>query len=639
MTDEVGVRLTINGQQVFSSGAKKAEDSIKGIGSAARGANESSRSLGSGLDGLASKLNVVGTAGKFAQYYVGYQMVGGLEQAAQSAITFGVKTAGSFEQTSIALKTMLGSQDAATDFINQLSDFAQQTPFNFSGLVQTSERMMAMGFGVKDVIPDLTAIGNAASALGTGQDGIDHIVVALGQMRQSAHLNATDMMQLVNANIPAWQYLADAAHKSIAQVRKDAESGKIDPAQASDVILKGLANDPKYKGMMDAQSKTLFGMWSNMQDAVQRKARTAFAPFNEMLKQEIPGATVAASNAVDWLGNRMTAVLGGVVELMKTYKTGGIDGVLRQIGDWTGTGKTFVYLWHNIRDDSRYIGEILRNSLIPAVRDLAAGFAPEFLLALTTVHMVLSWMADHPTAGRVIFEGIALAIIGYKLYGLIMGVATAIEVLGTRLLATGAAATTFGREMAAGTGVLDAATIAGGAGAGAGAGAAAGKAAKAKKETSILGRAKRLGGTVGKVTGAGTAVYLGYEGGKALDSWMQADHPLVDKLTGSSSDADAKHQRNLYDRAHGLPDTYPGMASGGRVTTGGWSWVGERGPELLHLNAGAQVVPLNNRQRDQASGSIVFQDGAIRVSGSDVLNAQATADILVQQIKDKLARN
>jgi len=36
-----------------------------------------------------------------------------------------------------------------------------------------------------------------------------------------------------------------------------------------------------------------------------------------------------------------------------------------------------------------------------------------------------------------------------------------------------------------------------------------------------------------------------------------------------------------------------GLQEGGRITTGGGVWVGERGPELLNLPAGAQVAPLD----------------------------------------------
>ena len=49
----------------------------------------------------------------------------------------------------------------------------------------------------------------------------------------------------------------------------------------------------------------------------------------------------------------------------------------------------------------------------------------------------------------------------------------------------------------------------------------------------------------------------------------------------------------------------PYLAQGGDITRRGWAVVGEQGPELLDLNAGAQVRPL-----DKASGNVTFERGA-----------------------------
>lgn len=45
-------------------------------------------------------------------------------------------------------------------------------------------------------------------------------------------------------------------------------------------------------------------------------------------------------------------------------------------------------------------------------------------------------------------------------------------------------------------------------------------------------------------------------------------------------------------RGSGSAKKFPGQADGGRTLGAGWSWVGERGPELMHMPVGATVVPL-----------------------------------------------
>jgi len=49
---------------------------------------------------------------------------------------------------------------------------------------------------------------------------------------------------------------------------------------------------------------------------------------------------------------------------------------------------------------------------------------------------------------------------------------------------------------------------------------------------------------------------------------------------------------------------FPRQAKGGYSLSGGWSWVGERGPELMHVPTGATVVPLTDRHvQNLAEGS------------------------------------
>lgn len=66
-----------------------------------------------------------------------------------------------------------------------------------------------------------------------------------------------------------------------------------------------------------------------------------------------------------------------------------------------------------------------------------------------------------------------------------------------------------------------------------------------------------------------------------LGSKLQVARVQFNGLGGGAKD---KQGRSLY---------VPGQANGGITTQGGLSWVGERGPELLNLPTGAQVIPLD----------------------------------------------
>ncbi len=94
---------------------------------------------------------------------------------------------------------------------------------------------MAFGFEAKQVKPLLTDVGNTASALGQGTEGIDRITYALGQMKAATRVQLGELNQLTEMGIPAYEILAQAVGKPVPVARQLASEGKI----ASDVFQRG----------------------------------------------------------------------------------------------------------------------------------------------------------------------------------------------------------------------------------------------------------------------------------------------------------------------------------------------------------------------------------------------------------------
>lgn len=184
--------------------------------------------------------------------------------AAKKLIADPVSLADEFQTYQIGFETMLKSKKKATKFMDSAKKFASVTPFDTSAVVSNAQRMLAYGFSDKDIIPDLTKIGNASAALGAGEEGISRVSRALGQMKTNGRLNAEDMNQLTDVGINAWKYLADAEGKSIAQIREMSQKGEISGDKAVKTILNGLK---EFDGMMDKTSNsTVSGLMSNIKD-------------------------------------------------------------------------------------------------------------------------------------------------------------------------------------------------------------------------------------------------------------------------------------------------------------------------------------------------------------------------------------
>lgn len=192
------------------------------------------------------------------------KMLGGIAVALAGVGTASVAMAGNMSMSSKAFETLLGDAQAAKDFLNDLYQFASETPFEISGLMETSKRLLAFGFAAGDIIPIMTAIGDAAGMLGSGQEGIDRMTMAISQMQSKGKVQSEEMLQLAEAGVNAWQYLADAMGMSISEVMDKVSAGQVSATEGINAIILGMQKD--FKGGMEQQAKEIPGLWSTIMD-------------------------------------------------------------------------------------------------------------------------------------------------------------------------------------------------------------------------------------------------------------------------------------------------------------------------------------------------------------------------------------
>ena len=183
-----------------------------------------------------------------------------------SGISAVIQEAGRFEQTQIALETLTGSAENARKLLKEMETFAIRTPFEMSDLENAVRLLRAYGFEVDELIPMLTVLGDATSALGLGADGLERLVLAIGQMRAKGIVQAEEMRQLANVGIPAWEILAETLGVDIPEAMEMVRDREVEAATAIPAILEGM--NARFGGMMERQSQTLLGIWSNIRDVI-----------------------------------------------------------------------------------------------------------------------------------------------------------------------------------------------------------------------------------------------------------------------------------------------------------------------------------------------------------------------------------
>lgn len=193
-----------------------------------------------------------------------------------------VKMAGDMQASRKAFETLLGSTEKAKSFLEDLTQFASETPFELPGLMDTSKKLLAFKFQAQDIIPIMSTIGDAAAMLGSGQEGIDGMTMAIAQMQAKGRAQGEELLQLAERGVNAYQYLAEAMDLSIPEVMDQVSKGAVSSSQAINAILGGMQKD--FKGGMEGLSKEIPGIWSNIKDNTLSVVRTMGDQITEQLQ-------------------------------------------------------------------------------------------------------------------------------------------------------------------------------------------------------------------------------------------------------------------------------------------------------------------------------------------------------------------
>lgn len=176
-----------------------------------------------------------------------------------------MELAGNYEQLQIAFKTMLGSAEKAKSFLNDVTNFANETPFEFPELAESSKLLLSFGFESERILDIMRTIGDTSSGLSAGAAGIDRITRALGQMQAKGRLQTEELLQLQELGVPANQILQEELGLTREQIANIGNES-IDAAKAIDALLRGM--DKRYGGLMGEQARSALGLISTIKDTL-----------------------------------------------------------------------------------------------------------------------------------------------------------------------------------------------------------------------------------------------------------------------------------------------------------------------------------------------------------------------------------
>jgi tape measure domain-containing protein len=226
---------------------------------------------------------------------------------------------GEFQQLEISFKTMLGSGEQANELIAQLAQTAASTPFDLQGIASSAKNMLAYGFAADQVNETIVRLGNVAAGL---SQPLGDIVYLYGSLRASGRVTNIDIRQFANRGIPIYEELAKVLGKSVSEINSLVSAGKVGFPEIEQAFANMTNKGGKFYNLMQAQSESLTGQISNLQDNIDMM-------FNELGKAS-EGVLSSGVKAVAYLVEnyeKVGKVIAGLIVTYGVYRTAVITNI------------------------------------------------------------------------------------------------------------------------------------------------------------------------------------------------------------------------------------------------------------------------------------------------------------------------
>lgn len=292
----------------YSGSSSATTDNVKVMTDAFAGMIEEMKKVPTVGEGATSLFNRLGGDAK----QLAMSLVGGLgfEQLAEHI--FNVRS--QFQQLEISFTTMLGSEQRAGALMNQLVQTAAKTPFDMSSITNGAKQLLAYGTAANEVNDILVHLGDISAGLNVP---LNDLVYLYGTTMSQGRMYTMDLRQFMGRGIPMAEELGKIMGKTTQEVQQAVTDGKV----GADLVKKAIVNmteeGGKFGGLMEKQSTTLQGKWSNIGDSVDQM-------FNELGKKSQgifgTGLDLISSLVDNW--ETVVKVIGSAAVAVGIYKTG-----------------------------------------------------------------------------------------------------------------------------------------------------------------------------------------------------------------------------------------------------------------------------------------------------------------------------
>ena len=223
---------------------------------------------------------------------------------------YALQTAGSFEQLAISFRVMTGSAQTGQALTDAIIKLGAETPMTAQQLSKAAQLLLSFGESAENIIPDLQLLGDIT---GGEVNRFNMLALAFAQVGANGKLMGQDLLQMVNAGFNPLQIMSKTTGKSMGELRKEMEEGRISFQMVAQAMKDAASEGGRYFGLMEQQSQSLNGRLSTLGDTWEQVAKSigdAFAPAAKAAVNALISLGEATQKSIEWLKSEQSTLAG-----------------------------------------------------------------------------------------------------------------------------------------------------------------------------------------------------------------------------------------------------------------------------------------------------------------------------------------
>lgn len=237
-------------------------------------------------------------------------MLQGMGVALGGAAIFGfgkkILTAGmEIEHTRTTFGTLMQDMQQGTQLVKDLQEYAENSSFDFKGLADSAQLMLAYGSVAQDkVLPTLKMMGDIA---GGNAQKMYSLSLGFSQMASTGRLMGQDLNQMINAGFNPLQEISRTTGIAVSDLRKRMEKGAISVEMVSNAFKTATSEGGRFYKGEERAAQTLQGKYNSMVEGIQA-----------LMTQIGEKTTSGAKNVVDAITGWVDKIRANLDNIMST---------------------------------------------------------------------------------------------------------------------------------------------------------------------------------------------------------------------------------------------------------------------------------------------------------------------------------